>query len=138
MSARADHFRAKLRGASVSSVLLYGMPRALPGPAPTMVPAPEPEEYVDARTEARQLCRNLGLDVDNEHWDGAGVGDFIRLAYAEGWKACESRITSPDVGDAIALALRTPTVILGGESGLGMPTLVVRAVQRAVAYGVPK
>lgn len=137
MSARADHFRAKLRGVSISSVLLYGMPHALPA-APQPVAVPEPEEYVDARTEARQLCRNLGLDVDNEHWDGASVGDFIRLAYAQGWKACESRIISPDVGDAIALALRTPTAILGGDSGLGMPTMVVRAVQRAVAYGVPK
>lgn len=123
---------------TIAELATARLPRAYPATPTFTERAPETPEYVDARLEARDLCRNLGLDVDNEHWDGATVGDFIRLAYAQGWKACESRIISPDVGDAVALALRKPTEILGGDSGLPGPTLVVRAVQRAVAYGVPK
>lgn len=100
---------------------------------------PEPPEYTAARTEARTLCRNLGLDVDNEHWDTAEVGDFLRLAYAGGFQACESRINSPDMSDAIALAVEEPGKVLervpAHRSVVGH---VVAAVQRVVVYGVPK
>jgi len=114
------------------------VPRVVPGPA-VMVPVPVPDtpEYIDARDEARQLCRNLGFDVDNEHWDGAGVSDFVRLAYAQGWKACESRITSIDTADAIATAIHKPAAFID-QQNRGAVTHVVHAIQRAVAYGVPK
>lgn len=100
------------------------------------VRTPEKPEYVDARIEARDLCRNLGLDVNNEHWDGASVADFIRLAYAQGWKACESRIHSRDTADAIAVAIQTPGEIVTHDG----PALShqVAAVQTAVVHGVPK
>lgn len=103
-------------------------------PRPARVP--ETPEYVDARVEARDLCVNLGLDVGNAHWDGASVADFLRLAYAQGWKACESRINGPDVADAIATAIKTPGAIVTHDG----PALShqVAAVQRAVVHGVPK
>lgn len=100
--------------------------------------APETPAYVDARTEARTLCRNLGMDVDNEHWDGAEIGDFIRLAYAQGWQACESRLASPDMADAIAQALNTPASILERKAGEPDLAWTVRTVQLVVAHGVPK
>lgn len=104
--------------------------------APPAARAPETPEYVDARAEARGLCRNLGIDVDNEQYDQAAVADFLRLAYAEGWKACESRIYGPDAADAIATAIKTPGVIVTHDG----PALShqVAAVQRAVVHGVPK
>lgn len=116
--------------------------RVLPG-IPVLIPQPLPEtpEYIDARTEARALCRNLGLDVDNEHWDGASVSDFIRLAYAQGWKACETRINSPDIADAIMMAIQNPGAIVdqpGYLGGTGEIRWQVQAVQRAVVHGVPK
>lgn len=99
---------------------------------------PEPAEYVDARTEAAALCRQLGLDVANEHWDTAGIGDFIRLAYAGGSKACESRLASPDTADSIYLAITSPGALVEREYANENPTTwTVRAVQQAVAYGVP-
>lgn len=102
-------------------------------------PVPETQEYIDARTEARTLCRNLGLDVDNEHWDGSSVSDFIRLAYAQGYVACESRIGSPDMADAIALAIESPELVIEPLFlGQKPQAHVVRAVQQAVTYGVPK
>lgn len=99
----------------------------------------EPAEYVDARTEARNLCRNLGLDVENEHWDKAGIGDFIRLAYAQGYVACETRLASPDIADVIAQALDDPgSVLERTNTSESVPRWSVRAVQQAIAYGVPK
>lgn len=106
---------------------------------PPAKPLPETAEYVDARQEARDLCRNLGLDVDNPHWDQAAVGDFLRLAYAEGWKACESRINSPDMADALAVAVSTPgAVVERTPKHQCMTGHIVKAVQRVVVYGVPK
>jgi len=104
-------------------------------------PAPEPQEYVDARIEARDLCRNLGLDVGNEHWDQASIGDFIRLAYAQGFIACEKRLSSPDTADAIALAIEHPERICtdpGYITGTSALCWQVIAVQHAAVYGVPK
>jgi hypothetical protein len=118
-----DNLRARLRVAS----------RTTP-PAPH-----EPAEYVDARTEARTLCRDLGLDVTNQHWDTATVGDFLRLAYAGGWKGCEARINSPDVSDAIALAVEHPERVVDRvPAHWSVVGHVVAAVQRVVVYGAPK
>lgn len=122
--------RERMRNVSISSVLLHGI-------AAPYTPPPETQEYVDARTEARRLCRNLGLDVSNEHWDGAEVGDFVRLAYAGGFKACESRIGSPDMADALAVAIGTPAAIVDRDTHAGMVAHIVKAVQRVLVYGVP-
>jgi hypothetical protein len=103
--------------------------------------AAETQEYADARVEARDLCRNLGLDVDNEHWDKAAVADFIRLAYAQGYVACEKRLASPDVADAIALAIEHPERICtdpGYITGTSALRWQVIAVQQAAVYGVPR
>lgn len=99
----------------------------------------EPAEYVDARTEARNLCRNLGLDVENEHWDKAGIGDFIRLAYAQGWVACETRLAASDMADDIAQALSDPGSVLERINvSESVPRWSVRAVQQVVAHGMPR
>lgn len=98
----------------------------------------EPAEYVDARTEARNLCRNLGLDVENEHWSKAEIGDFIRLAYAQGWVGCETRLASPDMADDIAQAISDPGSILQRTSSESVPRWTVRAVQQVVAHGLPR
>lgn len=99
----------------------------------------EPAEYVDARTEARNLCRNLGLDVENEHWDKASIGDFVRLAYAQGYVACETRLASADVADVIAQAIDDPgSVLERTNTSESVPRWSVRAVQQVVAYGMPK
>jgi hypothetical protein len=119
---------------TIAELAAARQPRVFP---PT--PVPEPVEYVDARTEARNLCRNLGLDVDNQHWDSASVGDFIRYAYAQGWKACESRLSSPDIAEAIAVAIEHPdTVVDPLFSNESVVAHKVRAVQRAAVHGVPK
>lgn len=95
--------------------------------------------YIPDRTEARALCRQLGLDVDNEHWDQAGIADFIRLAFDAGTKANQSRLASPDMADAIYTALKTPAAVLPREpSHEDIEHWTVRAIQQAVAYGVPK
>lgn len=135
--------RERLRSVSMSSVLLHGVARSTgvperPGQLRSVQPiVPETQEYVDARTEAATLCRNLGLDVTNEHWDAASVGDFVRLAYAQGWKACESRLAAPDTADAIAHALNDPASIVERNPADTEHRLTVRAVQQAVAYGIP-
>lgn len=103
--------------------------------------ADETQEYVDARTEARELCRNLGLDVENMHWEVASVSDFIRLAYAQGFIACEKKLSSPDTADAIALAIEHPERICtdpGYITGTSALRWQVIAVQQAAVYGVPK
>lgn len=106
-------------------------------PRPARVP--ETPEYIDARAEARDLCMNLGLDVRNAHWDGASVADFLRLAYAQGYVACERRLGSPDMADAIALAIESPELVIDPLFlGQKPEAHVVRAVQQAVTYGVPK
>lgn len=126
---------ARLRGASISSLL--GERRDPLGDEiqKTLTELKWPgRRSLDART----MCRNLGLDVDNEHWETAGVDDFIRLAYAEGWKACEFRLASPNMADDIAQAIGDPGSILARETDESIPHWSVRAVQHAVAYGVPR
>lgn len=129
--------RERMRNVSLTTVLLHGVAAPRGGYPPTR--QPETPAYIDARQEARDLCRNLGIDVDNPHWDGAAVGDFLRLAYAEGWKACESRINSPDMADALAVAVSTPgAVVERTPKHQGLVAHVVAAVQRVVVYGVPR
>ncbi|MEV6413880.1 hypothetical protein [Kribbella sp. NPDC051718] len=151
--------RERLRGASISSVLLHGMPTLVGGtrvidspglpdgvePPSTAVrvrPAayPETPEYVDARTEAAATCRNLGLDITNVHWDTASIADYVRLAYAQGFRACVAKVESPDTADAIAVAIETPEIVISAPGGAFRTTLVhqVASVQRAAIYGVPK
>jgi len=98
----------------------------------------EPADYVDARTEARALCRTLGMDVENERWDQAGIGDFIRLAYAQGWIANELRLASIDTSDAIDKAINTPGSVVEQLPGESLNRWTIRAVKQAVAYGVSK
>lgn len=143
MSARSEHFRAKLRAVSMTSVLMYGMPRALPGPGPALShePTPEPARYVDARAEALDVLTRLGAEPP---LDGVypNVADLVRQAYALGWAACEKRLSSPDAADAIAVAIETPERICtepGYISGTGSKLRwQVAAVQLAAVHGVPK
>lgn len=99
---------------------------------------PPTQAYVDARTEARALCRTLGMDVENERWDQADIGDFIRLAFAQGWIANELRLASIDSSDAIDKAINTPGSVVEQLPGESLNRWTVRAVKQAVAYGVPK
>jgi hypothetical protein len=122
--------RDRMRNVSISSVLLHGI-------AAPYTPPREPQEYIDARTEARRLCSNLGLDVTNQHWDTAGIGDFVRLAYAGGFQACEFRIGSADMADALAVAVGTPAAVVDRDTRAGMVAHIVCAVQRVLVYGVP-
>lgn len=95
--------------------------------------------YISDRTEARALCRQLGMDVDNEHWDQAAIADFIRLAFDAGTRANQSRLASPDMADAIYTALKSPAAVLPRElSHEDIDHWTVRAIQQAVAYGVPQ
>lgn len=104
---------------------------------------PETPEYVSARVEAVEVAQGLGLDISNEHWDQASIGDFLRLCYAQGWKACERRLMSPDTADAIAVAVDHPEKVIGTAPSYIGPSASkvgwqVRAVQQAAVYGVPK
>lgn len=95
--------------------------------------------YEDARAEAHTACRGLGLafgrPVDNRQ---ALIGDMVRLAYDGGFEACESRLGSPDMADAIALALDLPQSVLERRPGESDRQFKVRAVQQVVAYGLAK
>jgi hypothetical protein len=107
-------------------------------PAKVVFP-PEPQEYVDARTELLDMANLLGFDVSNEHWQSAGVRDFLLLAYAQGWSACAAKVESPDTADAIAFAIEHPArVVDKTHLSEGLVHHVTRAVQRVVLYGVPK
>lgn len=144
--------RERLAGASIGSILLHGMP-TLVGRSKQVVDAsdletvrlrpakyPEAPAYVDARTEAAATCRNLGLDITNVHWDTVSIADYVRLAYAQGFAACVNKVESPDIADAIAVAIEKPREIIDAPGGAFRTELVhqVAAVQRAAIYGVPK
>lgn len=103
------------------------------------VPVLDTPEYASARDEAITMARNLGLDISNEHWEQASIADFLRLCYAQGWKACERRLMSPDTADAIALALEKPAAVIP-PAWLGEPKThhTMRAVRQAAVFGVPK
>jgi hypothetical protein len=104
------------------------------GPTPTAEAT-----YEDARAEAFTACRRLGLlfgrQVDHPQQQ---LGDMVRTAYVGGWEACESRLDSPDVADAIAQALDLPESVLERRPGESDRQLRVRAIQQVVAYGLAK
>lgn len=95
--------------------------------------------YQDARAEAHTACRRLGLlfgrPVDDNQ---LLLGDMVLKAYVGGWEACESRLGSPDMADAIALALDLPQSVLERRPGESDRQFKVRAVQQVVAYGLAK
>lgn len=106
------------------------------------LPVADEGSYVHAREEARAVCVALGLDVGNAHWQKAGVADFVRLAYAQAWRACEQRLLSASTADAIATAIENPGAIVPDPGFLaGAPGNLrwqVQAVQQAAVNGVPK
>jgi hypothetical protein len=128
-----------LRGAALLAQFRTVQPPAILPTPPARPAQPETPLYVDGRTEAAATCRALGLDVTNEHWDTAGIADFIRLAYAQGWSACERRLDAPDMADGIYQAIHDPESILPRQNvSETVARWTVRAVQQVVAYGVPK
>jgi hypothetical protein len=104
----------------------------------TPVRVPDTPEYASARDEAATMARNLGLDISNEHWEHSSIADFLRLCYAQGWKACERRLMSPDTADAIAVAIQDPKAIIAPTGTASTNDHRVRAVQQAAVFGVPK
>lgn len=95
--------------------------------------------YEDARVEAHTACRRLGLLFGRAVEDrDLSVGDMVTKAYVGGWEACESRLASPDMADAICQALELPSSVLERRPGESDHQLQVRAVQQVVAYGLAK
>lgn len=95
--------------------------------------------YADARAEVVARIRNLGL-LFGSHPDDAArpLGDLVTAAYRGGWNACEARLDSPDMADAIRTALETPAAVLEQHAGESTYHWQVRAVQQVVAYGLAK
>jgi hypothetical protein len=95
--------------------------------------------YEDARAEAHTACRRLGLlfgrPVDSRQLE---IGDMVRTAWVGGWEACESRLVSPDMADAIAHAIDLPSAVLEHRPGESDRQLRVRAIQQVIAYGLAK
>lgn len=106
--------------------------------------APRPGAQLVATTIHQQLvdaCVKLGVDLDQAHVDALTVADLVRLAYREGVRATEQRLMSPDVADAIALAMEFPEKVVtepGGLVGNGKFQWQVAAVQQAAVHGVPR
>lgn len=100
---------------------------------------------VGVTAEKRQVvdaCVKLGVDLNTVHTDALTIADLVRLAYREGVRATEQRLMSPDVADAIAVAIETPEKVVaeapGYISGTGRLRWQVLAVQQAAVHGVPK
>lgn len=106
----------------------------LRGPVAELLPS-----YEDARAEIVAAIRNLGL-LFGSHPDDAdrSIRDLVTAAYCGGWKACEARLDSPDMADAIRTALETPAAVLEQRGGESTYQWQVRAVQQVVAYGLAK
>lgn len=105
----------------------------------TTPPTPRPPTHGRAWHELHDMCHKLGVDLDHEHIEALTVQDFMRLAYAGGFKACEGRLASPDVADGIAQALDNPgSIVERAWPDEPVARWSVRAVQKVVAYGVPK
>lgn len=92
-----------------------------------------------SRAEVVQAVRRLGL-LFGRHPDDAELplGDFVVAAYRGGWQACEGRMDSPDMADAIATALETPSDVLEQLPNESLERWKVRAVRQVVAYGLAK
>lgn len=89
--------------------------------------------YADAVDESLVVVEGLGLEVAGP----MDAGDLVRFVYAQGWQAAEKRMAAPDKADDIDQALRDPAAVLEQRPGESMHGWQVRAVQAAVAYGVP-
>lgn len=96
--------------------------------------------YEDARAEAHEAGRRLGLLFGRPRLgsDPMPVGDYVRRAYVGGWTACETRLDSPEMADAIATALETPTAVLEQLPNESDHRHQIRAVRQVVAYGLAK
>lgn len=93
------------------------------------------------RDQVVDACTKLGVDLTSAHVDALTVADLVRLAYREGVRATEQRLMSPDVADAIAVAIECPEMVVtepGYISGTGRVRWQVAAVQQAAVYGVPR
>lgn len=94
------------------------------------------------RADVVDACLKLGVDLNDTHVDALTVADLVRLAYREGVRATEQRLMSPDVADAIAVAIESPEKVVAEDpgyiSGTGKLRWQVLAVQQAAVYGVPK
>lgn len=102
-------------------------------------PATAGTTYEDGRAEAHTACRRMGLLFGRPVDDHVmSIGDMVRTAYVGGWEACESRLASPDLADAIAQALTTPATVLERGPGESDQQHQVRAIQQVVAYGLAK
>lgn len=127
-------FTARLRGQRVIATLTGGRVEL-----PVVEVVQPPLTYDDARLEAQKACRNLGLLIGRHESDAdREVGDLVRDAYVGGWKACETRLDSPDMADAISTAMETPAAVLEQLPGEPQHRWQVRAVQHVVAYGLAK
>lgn len=62
----------------------------------------------------------------------------VVAAYRGGWRACEARIVSADMGAAISTALATPELVLERLANESMHGWQTRAVRQVVAYGLSK
>lgn len=103
-------------------------------------PATAAPSYEDAREEVVTAVRNLGLLFGRLPPPAADrpIGDLVTAAYRGGWNACEARLISPDMADAICTALETPAAVLEQLAGESTHHWQVRAVQQVVAYGLAK
>ncbi len=95
-------------------------------------PTPVRDQVVDA-------CVKLGVELNADHVDALSVADLVRLAYREGVEATEKRLMSPDVADAIAVAIEDPAKVIQMDKTESLQLhWRIRAIQRAAVYGVPK
>lgn len=95
--------------------------------------------YRTAWAEAQLALERLGLLFGRHPKDAdLPIGDLVVAAYRGGWLACEGRIDSPDMGDAICTALETPELVLEQLPNESEANWRVRAVRQVVAYGLAK
>ena len=128
---------ARAEGGPVAAGQIYDFN----GPEPLLIRTPQkpdPLTYADALTEAHAIARSLGLIPGfmplEQVW--SNVADLVRATYAKGWLACESRMDSRDMADAIDGAIRTPSAVVEKLPGESVNRHVIRAIQHAVVYGV--
>lgn len=112
---------------------------AVPSTSLTQPPPLGPlTSYAEARASALTACKAVGVQLDDRYSDNLSVADLVMLAYATGSQAGEARLAAPDIADAIAGAIGTPSGILERNVGESPARHVVRAVQQVLAYGGPK
>jgi hypothetical protein len=75
-----------------------------------------------------------GLDLPRDV--SRDLADAVRYVYAQGWLACEARLASPNMADAIDLAITTPAAVVERRPGQSDHGWTIHAVQQTVAHGV--